>query len=68
LGFDLPPEALKKAGTDMPESRKVIGYHKERRTSGAKAVWHPQGEPPLEYADFDLVPTLAFNFSPGQTP
>jgi hypothetical protein len=52
----------------MPESRKVIGYHKERRTSGAKAVWHPQGEPPLEYADFDLVPTLAFNFSPGQTP
>lgn len=35
-------------------------------TSG-RAVWHPEGEPDLEYADFAFEPTtLAFNVAPGE--
>ena len=35
--------------------------------TAGKAVWHPEGEPELAYADFVFDPTtLAFNVAPGE--
>ena len=32
-----------------------------------KAVWHPEGEPELAYAEIRFLPeTLAFNVAPGR--